>query len=111
ANEGARCPSASATTTANRVENMLRFYPGRPPRRAQPPACQRSISQREIEIDGDSSSPSGPESPRSAAPTSSRVNQRASSSSSLAQCGASGPASASKPSISEDGNGQGCDAR
>src|SRR3546814_958172 len=66
--------------------------------------CQYSTSQREIETDGDSSRPPAGESPRSAASTSSKVNQRASSSSSPTR-GSSGPASAKKPSISDDGNG------
>src|SRR5690606_1094847 len=55
---------------------------------------QYSISQREIDSRGDSSRPCSPVSPRSAAPTSSRVNQRASSSSSSAATGVSGSASA-----------------
>src|SRR5690606_3999623 len=79
--------------------------------RPPPRPCPRSISQREIEMVGESSSPSGSDSPRRAAPTSSRLNQRASSSSSLRHCGTSGAASASKPSISDDGNGHGCEAR
>src|SRR3546814_14568822 len=71
--------------------------------------CQYSTSQREIETDGDSSRPPSGEAPRSAASTSSKVNQRASSSSSPT-CGSSGPASAKKPSLSDEGNGHGCEA-
>src|SRR3546814_10113098 len=63
--------------------------------------CQYSTSQREIETDGDSSRPPSGEAPRSAASTSSKVNQPASPSSSPT-CGSSGPASAKKPSISDD---------
>src|SRR5690606_31979502 len=70
-----------------------------------------SISQREIDSLGDSSRPSAAVSPRSAAPISSRANQRASSSSASAGTGASGSASATKPSISDEGKGQGCEAR
>src|SRR3546814_8342794 len=70
--------------------------------RSQPCAaiapCQYSTSQREIETDGDSSRPPSGEAPLSAASTSSKVNQRASSSS-PPTCGPSGPTSAKKPSI------------